>query len=298
MRLMSKVNTAILSSRNLHSKYPGSILTTLTLLVLMTSCLLTACSSKQTIVTPSPSRNSIRVATYNVNWGNDQWKNHKPLNTVNAIAKLNADIVLLQEVTPPWEKLIRQNLSGQYKHQSYKHYKEASGLAVLSKYPFHSVKFIKPNGGWHPTWIVQAQTKLGSVQLVNVHLSPSLVDHKNIGVLGQGLIIGPKKRRQEIQELLPQIPKRSKTIIAGDFNENGTGAVASHLQSHHYTNAFTESKKKQHTWSWRVGLFELRNSFDQIYYTHDLKAVNVQVLHEGSSDHYPVAVDLVRRGSQ
>ena len=74
---------------------------------------------------------AIRLMTYNLNYGNWDTKG-----TLDAIAKADVDVVLLQEIPDDWKQLLEKRFKDQYVHQSYRiHTRSAGGLAVLSKLP-------------------------------------------------------------------------------------------------------------------------------------------------------------------
>src|SRR6478672_1642203 len=78
----------------------------------------------------SPTK-AIRLMTYNLNYGN--WDTKA---TLDAIAKADVDVVLLQEITNDWKRLLETRFKDQYTHQAYRiHTRSAGGLAVLSKLP-------------------------------------------------------------------------------------------------------------------------------------------------------------------
>ena len=58
------------------------------------------------------SAKTIRLMTYNLNYGN--WNTKA---TLDAIAKADVDIVLLQEITDDWKQLLETRFKDQYAHQ-------------------------------------------------------------------------------------------------------------------------------------------------------------------------------------
>ncbi len=79
---------------------------TLGILCLISLISLNACTSLHVprLFTKNP--HQLRLMTYNVNWGKDEdWKVTKPQATLRAMSLSNADIILLQEITPTWERL-------------------------------------------------------------------------------------------------------------------------------------------------------------------------------------------------
>jgi len=169
--------------RSKHSYYKHILLYLSSVLLLST---LTACfkisNYNHHLQTKAPG--SLRLASYNVNWGNGVRPTRQPEKTLKAIIDTQADIMLLQETTRYWEQQVRQSkLSKIYPHIEFRHYPNAGGFAILAKYPFTTKHYHYPGIGWHPFWIINAKTNLGDIELVNTHLTPPLVSEGNMGFL-------------------------------------------------------------------------------------------------------------------
>ncbi len=221
------------------------------------------------------------VVTYNVNYGGPGSEQ-----TIDAIAQAGADIVCLQETTPTWERLLRAKLSGQYPHMKFLDWPPAGGLAVLSHAPITEIHRVPPTAGWHPTWVFRVQTQAGPVQVVNVHLRPSLSEDGKVTI---GALVSTKAVRcREVEAWWPQLAVGEATIIAGDLNEgNGGGAVA-YLVDRGMTDALPEFDRTSHTWRWSTRLLTVRARFDHVLYGRGLHCLRAEVLDVGASDHLPV----------
>src|SRR5439155_19272901 len=157
------------------------------------------CAARQTESPMPPSDpHSLRVLTYNVNFGGvamDQ--------ATAAIAEADADIVCLQETTPAWEQILRGDLSTIYPHMEFHHSGGAGGQAFLSKLQLQEVAYVTETPGWFPGWIVNAKTRAGMVQLINVYLRPRLTERGSVtasAYLGTGVI-----RREEVRLLSDKV---------------------------------------------------------------------------------------------
>lgn len=235
-------------------------------------------------------KSRLRIATYNVNWGNGDWEMKDPESTIAVIAALKADVVVLQETTPHWQRLCLRHLRKAFPYQQFRHYENAGGLAFLSKYPVRSVRYGKPSYGWHPYWIAKVNTRLGAVTIVNTHLTPSLNKNNGIGFMGSQVFSNAKVRYREIKDIFAAIKTKKRLIIAGDFNEGDRSNSLQYLKRQGLHDA-TEQYSWP-TWHWRAGPFLLQNRYDRIFYSSDLTAVKAQSLQAGGSDHFPVIVDF------
>lgn len=229
----------------------------------------------------------LAVATYNVNFGigGDQ-------ETLDAIANTHADVVLLQETNAAWEDAIRQRFSTQYPHIRFGHpdAMPAGGLAVLSRFPFDVTHVSPSDGGFFFAWRVLVQTPRGAVQMLNVHLRPQATEDGSF-LVGH-FTTGPLRRR-ELTAHLATMSNDAPTIVAGDFNEDESGAAVQLLTARGMASALREFAPRDTTWRWPVGPFTVRQRFDHIVYdTRRFECLHARATHEGRSDHVPVVARL------
>lgn len=267
-------------------------------------CLLLACGSDAAPAqVESPETNSLRrtpapavvptrpkgfelsVATYNINFGNG----HSP-RTVETIAALDTDIVMLQETTEMSEAAVRGALSERYPEIRFHHCCRAGGLGVLSRYPILDAEIVETDIGFFPAWWLRVQTPAGPLVIVDVHLRPPISDGGSWVV---GFFSTRDARAREIAALWLDVPKGQPIIVAGDFNEEADGGVLKFLSRDGLVSALPEFRKKEPTWHWRVGATTLRMQLDHIAYGGPLQAVGAKVVRGGLSDHEPVVVDFI-----
>ena len=228
----------------------------------------------------------MRVMTYNVNWGGA-----RPDLAVAAIREADADVVCLQETTPEWETYLRGELAGTYAHVMFRHSGGAGGLAFLSRGRLEDVEYIE-TPGWFPGWLVRAETSIGAVQLLAVHLRPPLGE--NGGVSVSGYLRSRDVRVREVQTLHARLDASAPAVILGDFNENESGEAFQWLIGQGLINAIAPADGQTHTWEWRTSLVTLRNRFDHILLSPNLRAEDARVMRAGASDHFPVVASIGR----
>ncbi|MHB8872954.1 MAG: endonuclease/exonuclease/phosphatase family protein [Myxococcaceae bacterium] len=236
---------------------------------------------------PAPGEPVLEVMTYNVNFG---IPGDPP--TLAAIRDEDSDVVLLQETTPEWEASLRQALHLRYPYMSFRHCCGAGGLAVLSKRPFEVRDYLEgPEGSWFPALRLLAQTPLGPVQILSVHLHPPLS-------AGGGIVSGyfstPAIRESEIAAFARTLDPALPTLVAGDFNESPSGGVARFLAKNGLVSALPEFAPSQRTWRWTTSVGEVSSQLDHIAYDAHLEPLDVRALEAGRSDHLPV-VGLFQR---
>lgn len=246
----------------------------------------------------APSGPVLRLATYNIHADDPGHAD-----TLAAIAELDVDVVLLQEVSRAWREHLREAVADDFPHVGFwPHRQRWGGLAVLSRHPFDQVKLVSPGAGPFPAWTAVLHTPLGAIQLVNVHLFPPIRLHRRLGWLRayresqaihvkeiaeihRSLPIGPRarsaRRPAETDAALdPELP----CIIAGDFNEDVHGAAIAWLGERGFAPTIDEFTP---TWRWQTRGGEVTWQLDHILH-RGLRRIDSRVVQAGGSDHLPV----------
>lgn len=233
---------------------------------------------------------ALRLVTYNVNYANPDQQA-----SLDAIATTDADIVLLQEITPSWQRALARRFQTQYPHQVFHiHARAAGGIAVLSKLDIESDDLLpSPNPGWFPAERIVVRTESGRVQILNVHLRPAIDNGSWI----KGYFTTPPLRLREIQTYWPRLVRDLPTIVAGDFNESPEGSALAFLAKRGFTRVATPAPR---TWRYEVTRAGKRSEvlamdIDHVMIDRHFTAREPRVLDAGTSDHRPVAVTITAR---
>jgi endonuclease/exonuclease/phosphatase family metal-dependent hydrolase len=233
---------------------------------------------------PAP---TLRVATYNLNYG----LAGDPA-TLEAIDRTDADVVLLQEVSPGWARRLRRR-DGGFAHRCFATSRwPAGGAAILSRHPLRDCERSPSPLGWFPALAATVDGPLGPVRLVNLHLQPA---RAGPGVVAD-LAAMPARHRRELREHLARLTDPAlPTVLAGDFNEgDGEGALRE-LSALGYRSALAEHAPSATTWRWPLGAMPLEKRLDHVlYHPGSLRCLSAGVLREGRSDHFPVVARLAR----
>ncbi len=232
----------------------------------------------------------LRLMTYNVNYGNPD-----PSSALEAIARADVDVVLLQEVTSEWKRALDERFAKHYPHSIYRiHRRAAGGLAVLSKLPIQIEElFPSPDRGWFPAERLVIESGFGALQILNVHLRPAIEGGSWI----RGFVTTPPIRRREIESYWKRLAKDMPTIIAGDFNEDTSGSAIGFLTRQGLSRVDTIGPK---TWHYEINSQGktsdlLKLDIDHVLVNGRLSAYAGVVLDEGASDHRPVVVTIEPR---
>jgi endonuclease/exonuclease/phosphatase family metal-dependent hydrolase len=197
----------------------------------------------------------------------------------------DADILCLQETTPDWEKYLRNQFAYSFMGFRESEGRMGGGLAFLSKVPAREVAYIRSDTGWFDGWIVQFQTRLGPVQILNVHLRPPVSDR---GGWVSGYLGTRDDRVREMERFYNNIKPGIPLIVAGDLNDSETSAVVEWLENRGLRNALPQFDRSTPTWRWKYRRIKLSRRMDHIMYSAELYCANSEVILQGPSDHFPV----------
>lgn len=235
------------------------------------------------------SARALRVVSYNVNFGLDG-----DAAGVEAIARVDPDVVFLQETTPAWQHALVAGLGARLPHHRFDPSDSwpAGGLGVMSRFAIVSAETLPSAGGPFFASRVVLATLDGPVQVLHVHLRPPMSD-------GGSWVIGYFSTRddrvREItghhQALAPGLP----TLVVGDFNEEGDGGAVRFLTERGLADVLPRFVGARPTWQWALpsGL-TLRLQLDHLLHDAHFVAIDAGIVAAGRSDHVPIWVDLER----
>lgn len=227
----------------------------------------------------------LRLVTYNV-----EYSRRHERRTLDAIADTDADLILLQEVTPGWVASLRARFASTYRHTSFHAAHGAGGLAILSRAPLRDDRLL-PAIDRFPAQHVIADTALGAIQILHLHLHPMLDGGDPV----RGYFTTPPIRRREIEHFTRALVPDVRTIVAGDLNEEPGGAVMAHLAALGLARADSGPAP---TWEfdgvWRGNPVKFGLRLDHVAVGPPLRVASAAVLPTGGSDHRPVAATIIR----
>lgn len=235
---------------------------------------------------PTHGEPTLTVMTFNVNFGIAG-----DAATLKAIADHPADLVFLQETNRAWQAHAQAQLSTLYPHQVWHHQPAAGGQAVLSRRPFKVRQVLTSPTGWFPALQVVAETPLGEVEVLGVHLHPPITE---TGSWVAGYFITDGMRLAEIAKYVAALDQKRPTLIVGDFNEGTGGRAMKFLESRGFRTALPEFSPDAKTWHWPFGKLELSAQLDHLVYDPALEPLSAAVMQVGRSDHFPVRASFVR----
>lgn len=173
---------------------------------------------------------SLRVATYNVNW-----ENTAPDQMVDAIREANGDIACIQETTVAWFRLFKTRLSDLYPYCY-----QVKEFAFLSKHPLHGIGANDYSEYAIATLVIEGHR----IQLASVHLSPlRLPGNANILTLMKELTDRDEEHVGELRGMLDGLDLKIPTAIVGDFNGISKSQASLVLQQAGFSDSFASANK-------------------------------------------------------
>jgi endonuclease/exonuclease/phosphatase family metal-dependent hydrolase len=231
---------------------------------------------------PPKAEPALVVVTYNM-----LFKRAGSEASMTALRSAQADIAILQEITPEWERALREHMGGSYPHMRF-NAARAGGVAVLSRWPLGEVTLL-PAPRWFPALRVAVDTPSGPVQVIAVHLRPPRFDRTRPL---QALADAAAARRQEIEAYWKALDVTPPTLIAGDFNESREGSAVGFLVDQGLGSALAAVDPDTATWHGTVSGAAVTWQLDHGMFDPRFAVVSAGVIHAGDSDHFPLVARL------
>jgi endonuclease/exonuclease/phosphatase family metal-dependent hydrolase len=241
---------------------------------------------------------SLRIATYNVNWGlrGDE-------RMLQAITATEADVICLQETTPQVEQFLRRRLARQYPDfHSVGHNGNyaAERFVIASKTKLSDLIFYPPNGGLFGFYTARCRLGDKDIQIVSVHLTPAeFSSNGGLWTIMNELEKTEETHAGEIESILKRIDTNEPAVILGDFNSLSQFRAPRRLLQAGFVDAMASvmpDADMHPTWHWPANPRPLKLRIDYIFHTRDFRTVDAKVLQSGASDHWPVVAQLQYTG--
>lgn len=233
------------------------------------------------------------IATYNINYGNPDLAA-----VAEIIRKIHADVVAIQELNSESQDFLARQLGKEFKFIYPHPTKFVGGFEILSRLAVKGVRYL-PNQGYFETQVGQIDWDGKKVQIVNVHLCPTLpTDAKNLKAVMETFEKAEEVRTREIQFIFKNIKPGMATIMLGDFNSFSNMFAIEFMKGKKYIDSsasMTLVPELHPTWHWPKANNtdkEWKFRLDYILHTPDIETTRSRVIVAGPSDHYPVVSEL------
>jgi endonuclease/exonuclease/phosphatase (EEP) superfamily protein YafD len=220
----------------------------------------------------------LRVVSANV-----RYSNPTPEKLATELLATDADVLLVQELTPEWVDAFRAaGLEREYRFSFVRQRDDrGSGMGIYSRLPLNRPR-IAFTGGW-PTMAASVRVGDRSVAIVNVHaIGPS----HGIGLHDESVDV--------IEAVTSSLPH--PRIVAGDFNATPYNRTMHRMADLGLVSAHAERGRGLAT-TWPNGeRLSPPVRIDHVLVDPTLVVVDVRELEGAGSDHKPVLVDLAFGG--
>ncbi len=215
----------------------------------------------------------VRIASANLRYDNEE---HGPL--LAELARAHADVVVMEEVTPPWWRaIVASGLTASHPHVARSVRDDPGGMVVLSRLPMHQV-VVRHAGGW-PIITATLEVRGRPVHLAGVHLVAPLDTFD---------------RNQRAQREITGIARRlaRPRVLVGDFNASPYNRWFGELLGLGLRDAH-EAVGRPFATTWPNGLHHLPPLLlDHLFADPPLVPLRVREGRGAGSDHRPIVVDL------
>ncbi|OYP31126.1 endonuclease/exonuclease/phosphatase family protein [Rhodopirellula sp. MGV] len=243
---------------------------------------------------PNTSADSIRIATYNLNWANRRGDQ-----VLDAIRVTSPDVICFQETTPQSETFLQKQLGDRYPHfHSVGHNGQypAERFSFASRFELSDLAFTPPTADFFGFYSATVELPEDRIRLINVHLSPFVI-HRDVSLVDAMASVSATERNHaiEVTAIAKAIPKDLPTVIAGDFNSLSTFCAPKRLRELGLTDAFAsinEDADTHPTWSWPTRPVPLALRIDYIFHTPHFRTTHSSIEKRDGSDHSLVVATL------
>lgn len=233
----------------------------------------------------------IRVATYNVFTGTKDGPK-----TAEVIRRVNADVVMLQEIAPKGAVMLDQALKRDYRHRYF-----SNGLAILSRFPIRNPRFERSQVGINGFLFAEFDHPAGRIQVADLHLDPlRLWTKKDRWMLPMQILWKQGSvHRIELEQIKTHLRPDLPTVIAGDFN-SVSNVAPKRLREMGFIDSFAAvTQRPDATPTLHFTMFgrPAGRRIDYIFHDQSFQTLESKVLSGGPSDH-DLVVSVLRFNSQ
>lgn len=193
--------------------------------------------------------------------------------------KETADVIVLQELTPAWQKKV------DFIREKYPYYKEEVrsnnfGIAIYSKIPFDTVITKNYIDNEHPSLVAELKVNKKNVSILATHPVPPLPNQARF-----------EKRNKQYKLIKEEIENfnTQNIILIGDLNTTVYSPNFKLLQSDQLKDA-RSGFGLQNSWNAFIPIF--RTNIDQCWVSKNIKVTNFYRGSNIQSDHFPIVAEL------
>lgn len=225
----------------------------------------------------------LSLMTYNI-----YFKNKQPAVAIAKIKAANPDILLVQEMTPAWEKELNVALRKTYPYKQTIPLGGAYGIGIYSKYKLSNYQSLRHKNKLPYAQIVECRIKKRNIQIINTHLTSPAIAVENPDNFFPLLLKNYQMRKEQLGEIKKFIDGNQQKIdvqlLVGDLNTMKYEPLFRGLKKD-WVNLFD---KVGQGWGFtfpRTAKIPPLLTLDYILVKGKAQAIEAKVIEGGSSDH-------------
>jgi endonuclease/exonuclease/phosphatase (EEP) superfamily protein YafD len=227
----------------------------------------------------------LKILSYNV-----YFKNQDKNASLNLIKNKDADLVLLQEITPSWNSKLNANLK--HYHKITKALKGTHGISVYSKHPLKLIKYFNNKGGLPFAQIVELKMHAKKILVCHVHFASPAKAVENPDKFFPYYLENYELRKKQYKTLdnfvISIENKYDEILFVGDLNTTEYEPLFRDIR-YEWNNASNNYFKKSFPNSYKMPALV---NLDYIFFRKNAKKILSEVLKGGSSDHAAIYSEI------
>jgi endonuclease/exonuclease/phosphatase (EEP) superfamily protein YafD len=232
----------------------------------------------------------LTIMSYNLLFSNKSKKM-----SISIIKSENPDILLVQELTPEWEKLILKEFGSIYLHKSTHPLKGAHGIGIFSKYKILNQSILNDNNKPFAQ-ITELNFNNKKVQLINTHLASPAGAVENKDVFVSLYTKNYSSRKNQVIEIMTKSLSISNKydcqILAGDLNTLRFEPIYKKIQIN-WLNSTPRKYDFSHCSFPNTNKSKPFITLDYIMARGQMKFIDTKTIKGGSSDHLAIVSKIM-----
>jgi endonuclease/exonuclease/phosphatase (EEP) superfamily protein YafD len=227
---------------------------------------------------------SLRVLTYNVWVGNPDLAG-----TAALIAKIDADVVVMQETTPAFADEMRRRLGDRYPYMDFHVGPLGNGPGVMARTAPTAAHYVPSKVGMNGLWVGTFVMGGRAVQIVDVHLHPTLPASTNPVEVASAYQRAETVRLAQLDELRAAVDPAVPAVLIGDFNAVMGSLAMARLREMGWSDGLAGTDAAT------APTYQLRGlgfHIDHVLVPAGVTCSAPKIERAGTSDHFPVEAVL------
>ena len=235
---------------------------------------------------PTETHQEISLLTYNL-----FFKNKYRQQIIREIQHTDADILVVQELTPSWNSALEKEVYSKYPYRKTYIHRGTHGLGIFSQYPIKFCEYLKNESGLPVNQISAISINGKALVLVNSHWASPAIAVENPENFWMYYQSNAQERTTQWGKLAAHLESQypgNPLIIAGDLNTMKIEPLYREIR-HSWKDLFAKKGKGLGGNFPNIAHFPMPViTLDYILYRGNVKPIEAKVLEGSSSDHLAI----------